>query len=107
MLTSIKQFSLDGGTDPVSYKNKTGSTVSLNRTLANAYWQGYVPSISYGLHIGSATYQITGSLHLGAYDSARCLTDPISADSDNRFSLKTLSYNVSSGGSAFSNVQNT
>lgn len=63
--------------------------------------------MSYGLHIGSSKYKIPGTLYVGAFDNARVLSNPIQAAADNRFPLKRLAFNVASGGSAYSNVQNT
>lgn len=72
-----------------------------NTTLYGAYDAGYIPSISYGLHIGSVEPNITGSLVLGGYDKSRILSDAIVAGNDNIFRLIDIALNVTSGGSAF------
>ena len=60
--------------------------------------------MSYGLHIGSASQNVTGSLYLGGYDSSRCISSPAKISKGNSLSLSQVSINVSSGGSAFSNA---
>lgn len=78
--------------------------MSFNRTLPNAYYAGYIPSISYGLHVGSVTNNIAASLVVGGYDSSRCLTEPIVSDSV-FVQLTQINLGVASGGSAFSNPE--
>lgn len=75
-------------------------------TLASAYRRGYIPSLSYGLHVGSVVPNVTGSLVLGGYDSSRCITEPIASDSTS-FQLVDIALNVSRGASAFLNVSST
>lgn len=75
--------------------------MTANTTLHSAYDAGYIPSLSYGLHIGSAEPNITGSLVLGGYDKSRILSDAVVAGNDNLFRLTDIALNVSSGGSAF------
>lgn len=48
---------------------------------------------------------VTGSLILGGYDSSRCLTEPIVSDTLG-VQLVDIALNVSSGGSAFTNLAN-
>lgn len=72
-----------------------------NTTLQTAYDDGYIPSMSYGLHIGSAEPSIAGSLVLGGYDQSRILSDAIVAGNDNVFRLTDIALNVSRGASAF------
>jgi hypothetical protein len=64
---------------------------------------GAIPSLSYGLHVGSVEPNITGSLVLGGYDSSRCLTDPIISSLDT-VQLQSIALNVSSGGYAYLNT---
>ncbi|KAK5000656.1 hypothetical protein LTR66_000503 [Elasticomyces elasticus] len=93
-------LSLYGGSQTFSWTASNGTIVTRNRTLPDAYTAGYIPSMSYGLHIGSVTPNVSGSLLLGGYDSSRCLTSPIVSNSQT-FSLVDIHVNVSQGGSAF------
>ncbi|KAJ5452899.1 hypothetical protein N7445_001082 [Penicillium cf. griseofulvum] len=49
----------------------------INGTFANSYLydKGKIPSYSYGMHIGSASFGISGSLKLGGYDQGRVFGD--------------------------------
>lgn len=62
-----------------SWQNSNGTTEYANSTLYETNVIGAIPSISFGLHIGSAltNASIPGSLILGGYDSARLLSMPI------------------------------
>lgn len=84
----------------MSWTSTNGSTVTWNRTLPIAYHNGDIPSISYGLHVGSATKSIPGSLVLGGYDRSRCLTDPIQSSGQD-FTLVGIDLGVASGASPF------
>jgi hypothetical protein len=84
-----------------TYYKTQDETVTANTTLHSAYDAGYIPSLSYGLHIGSAEPNITGSLVLGGYDKSRILSDAVVAGNDNLFRLTDIALKVSSGGSAF------
>ncbi|GAB1742070.1 hypothetical protein NU219Hw_g7459t1 [Hortaea werneckii] len=75
-----------------------------NRTLNDAYKLGYIPSVSYGLHVGSVVANVTPSLILGGYDSSRILTPPLVSDSRS-FSLIGISLNVTEGGDAYTSEQ--
>lgn len=71
--------------------------------MSDAYLSGYIPSTSYGLQVGSVYPNVSGSLVLGGYDSARCLTEPLISDSQS-VTLTGISLNVSSGGYAYENA---
>lgn len=103
-LLTVLKFSLNAA--PLNWTSVNGSSISLNQTLVTAYWNGAIPSISYGLHIGSASQQnfVPGSLVLGGYDQSRCLTDPIESSSD-VFTLVDIGMGVTDGGSPFPNSQ--
>lgn len=75
--------------------------MNANTALQTAYDDGYIPSLSYGLHIGSAEPSVSGSLVLGGYDKSRILSDAIIAGNNSLFRLTDIALNVSSGGSAF------
>lgn len=94
---------MNGSVSNITYYKTQDDTVTANTTLHSAYDAGYIPSLSYGLHIGSAEPNITGSLVLGGYDKSRILSDAIVAGNDNVFRLTDIALNVSSGGSAFIN----
>lgn len=69
-------------------------------TLPAAYWQGRIPSKSFGIHVGSVYHNISGSLILGGYDRSRCITNPIVSDSAT-FKLVDISLGVAAGISSF------
>jgi hypothetical protein len=95
-------LSLYGAEQHIEYTSVNGSDVSLNTTLPQAYVQGAIASPFYGLHIGSASSSVpvSGSLVLGGYDKSRCLTSPISSDTDT-FDLTDIGLGVASGDSPF------
>lgn len=57
------------------------------------------------MHLGSASWNVSGSLVLGGYDRSRCLTDPITSSSST-LELSDIGLGVESGGSAFLNLTN-
>ncbi|KAK4550462.1 hypothetical protein LTR36_000041 [Oleoguttula mirabilis] len=93
-------FSLYGGEQTLIWPDVDGFVRSNNRTLPEAYLSGYIPSSSYGLHIGSVKENVSGSLVLGGYDSSRCLTEPLISNSQS-VTLTSIALNVSSGGYAY------
>lgn len=102
----VGYLSLYGGANTFNWTAADGETaVSQNLTLPRAYNQSAIPSISYGLHMGSAAHGIPGSLYWGGYDQARVIGDPVSAAADNGFfSLVDVSLGVESGESALLNT---
>jgi hypothetical protein len=87
-----------------------GASIKINTTFINSYLydQGGVnaiPSYSYGMHIGSASLGIPGSLHLGGYDESRVIGD-VSAQSFESGSfpieLFDIGIGVAQGGSVWS-----
>ncbi|KAF2461955.1 aspartic peptidase domain-containing protein [Lineolata rhizophorae] len=74
----------------------TGDEIELNRTLPGAFEAGLIPSMSYGLHIGSARPNISGSLQLGGFDSSRCITPPIVTD-NRTLTLTNITLEVAEG----------
>ena len=95
-------LSLSSAEKHIEYTSVNGSNVSLNTTLPSAYTQEAIPSLFYGLHIGSASSSVAvpGSLVLGGYDKSRCLTSPIISDTD-VFDLTNIGLGVASGDSPF------
>ncbi|GAB7354269.1 hypothetical protein MBLNU459_g4798t2 [Dothideomycetes sp. NU459] len=93
-------FSLYGGSQAFSWTSTNGSTISMNRQLPAAYNQSIIPSNSYGIHVGAASQNVSGSLVLGGYDRSRCLTSPI-ITSSSAFELSDIGIGVETGGSAF------
>jgi hypothetical protein len=67
--------------------------------LPAAYSQGHIPSLSYGIHVGSVNHNIDGSLVLGGYDRSRCITNPIVSD-DALVQLVDVSLAVAEGTSS-------
>ncbi|KAG9850658.1 hypothetical protein KCU98_g4236, partial [Aureobasidium melanogenum] len=63
--------------------------------------QSIIPSYSYGLHIGAAALNYTGSLYLGGYDKARVI-GPYTTWSNQLPTLLDIGIGVETGGSPFS-----
>ncbi|RAH64153.1 putative aspartic-type endopeptidase [Aspergillus aculeatinus CBS 121060] len=65
-----------------------------------------IPSYSYGMHIGTPTYNLAGSLLLGGYDQSRVLgevsSQPYSDDGGFPIKLRDISLGVVRGGSPWS-----
>jgi hypothetical protein len=93
------QLSLWAGQDTFNWTTSNGSYVGYDRFLNRVYQTGNIPSVSYGLHVGSIWPPIPGSLVLGGYDRSRCISTPIVSDHD--FLLAELSLEVTSGGWPF------
>jgi hypothetical protein len=89
-------------TNTYKYDNTTGKRQTGNRTLYTAFANKFIPSLSYGLHVGSVYPNITPSLYWGGYDSSRLLAPPITSNNDS-FTLQDISLTVSSGGGAYLN----
>ncbi|TKA77801.1 hypothetical protein B0A49_00929 [Cryomyces minteri] len=98
----VGQLSMYGGSSNWSWTSTNGSSITWNRTLPDAYTAGYIPSVSYGLHIGSAEPNVSGSLYWGGYDSSRCLSSPI-VSNNQLVELVDVSIGVDSGASPFPN----
>jgi len=87
------------GQDTFNWTTSNGSDVGYDRFLNRAYATGNIPSVSYGLHVGSVWPPVPGSLVLGGYDRSRCISTPIVSDHD--YLLAELSLEVASGGWPF------
>lgn len=87
------------GQDTFDWTVSNGSLVEYDGFLNKAYQTGNIPSVSYGLHVGSVWPPVPGSLVLGGYDRSRCISTPIM--SDQNFLLAELSLEVTSGGWPF------
>lgn len=74
----------------------------MNGTFITSYlWEhGYIPSYSYGMHIGSASLDIPPSLFLGGYDQSRIIGDVSSQISNGGFAiyLTDITLGVETGG---------
>ncbi|KAH0372562.1 hypothetical protein KCU65_g1020, partial [Aureobasidium melanogenum] len=99
----VGMLSLDIGLNTVNWTTGNGSDVSYDHFLNRAYQTGNIPSVSFGLHVGSVWPSIPGSLVLGGYDRSRCISTPIVSDT-NDFLLAELSLEVASGGWPFLNT---
>lgn len=99
----VGYFSLYGGERNISWASANGSAITYNCTLPDIYTYGYIPSLSYGLHIGSVSPNITGSLVLGGYDSSRVLTQPPTSTTSS-LTLTDISLDVTRGGYAWQNA---
>ncbi|RMY78479.1 hypothetical protein D0864_09272 [Hortaea werneckii] len=93
-------FSLSSLRENITWTAQSGKQITAMKILPRAYHNGYIPSESYSLHIGSVFPNITGSLILGGYDKSRCLSGPIVTQGDS-FMLTDIGLNVSSGDSVF------
>ncbi|GME43766.1 putative aspartic-type endopeptidase protein [Neofusicoccum parvum] len=100
----VGYLSLYGGQSTVNWTAANGSAVAQNLSLPRAYAQDVIPSISYGLHVGSAAHSITGSLVWGGYDQSRVIGAPITAANNSFFNLTAITLGVASGRSAFLNT---
>ena len=91
---------------PISLLSLNPGTVSSPTTL-NASAVGYsllsesaldrnIPSNSWGLHIGSGAFNITGSMYFGGYDQNRVIEEPATF-SDNVLSLTSITLGTISG----------
>ncbi|GME52235.1 putative aspartic-type endopeptidase protein [Neofusicoccum parvum] len=98
----IGYMSLYGG-GSFTYDLPNGTDWTLKLQLYNGYNLGAYPSLSYGLHMGSALHNVSGKLFLGGYDRARCIGEPIAVEQNSTFSLADISLGVAQGGSAFLN----
>lgn len=74
------------------------------------YTSNQIPSYSYGMHIGSASLRIPGSLVLGGYDQQR-ISGGVSAqgwsraaDADLNINLQSIGINVATGSSPFNST---
>jgi hypothetical protein len=76
--------------------------VVANILLPDLRNRSYIPSKSWGLHVGSVPFKIPGSLCFGGYDEARVLDSPGASD-DPFFQLIDVFIGVQEGGSPFSN----
>lgn len=99
----VGHLSLYGGSQTISWTSTNGSSITYNRTLPDIYAYGYIPSPSYGLHIGSVEPNITASLILGGYDSSRVLSPPITSTTD-YLTLTDIILKFSRGGFALQNA---
>ncbi|KAJ5714704.1 uncharacterized protein N7483_011885 [Penicillium malachiteum] len=113
-----KTYPLEVGTLSlgISNINQTfGAEIKINTTFVPSYLYDQrgstnIPSYSYGMHIGSASLGIPGSLLLGGYDQNRVIGD-VSAQSFSSGSfpieLYDMSLGVAEGGSPWSYVNKT
>lgn len=56
--------------------------------------------MSFGVHVGSVDFNVSGSLTLGGYDRSRCITEPIVSD-DIFVTLVKVSLGIATGNSSF------
>ncbi|KAI2674011.1 hypothetical protein DTO013E5_6199 [Penicillium roqueforti] len=78
-----------------------GASIKINATFITSYLYEQegstkIPSYSYGMHIGSASLGIPGSLHLGGYDQNRVI-GTVSAQSFSSGSFPIEMYDMSIG----------
>ena len=87
-------FSLYGGRQTREWTVDNGTEVEFNRTLPLAYLDGHIPSVSFGLHVGSVWPEVPPSLWLGGYDSSRMLSPAVVTNSD-KFVLSEVKLGTS------------
>ena len=85
------------GTDGADF-NQTFSSINSTLIPNNLYQNGFIPSSSYGLHYGSAAFNLDLSLWLGGYDASR-IVGPVSSqsydnDAGNVFELDLLDIGI-------------
>ncbi|KAI7093795.1 hypothetical protein KC365_g14087 [Hortaea werneckii] len=93
-------FSLSSLSENITWTAQNGKSMTAMKILPRAYHNGFIPSESYSLHVGSVFPNVTGSLILGGYDKSRCLSEPLVTQGDS-FTLTDIGLNVSSGDSVF------
>ncbi|EPS34286.1 hypothetical protein PDE_09250 [Penicillium oxalicum 114-2] len=86
--------------------NQTFATAAapINGTFVTSYLaeKGLIPTYSYGMHIGSASLEIPGSLRLGGYDRSRVIGEVSSQPTDGGsfpIQMVDISIGVAGGGS--------
>lgn len=114
LITKLETIFPDGSSYPIQVgqlclgapqDNQTFDSV--NASLIPNYLQDkrFVPSSSYGLHVGSAALNVPLSLWLGGYDSSRTLgsvsSQPLPASSLFTIDLLDIGVGVDHGGSPF------
>ncbi|OQD70235.1 hypothetical protein PENDEC_c025G00722 [Penicillium decumbens] len=97
---------------PVINQSFSSYTYPINGTFitSSLYEQGIIPSYSYGMHIGSPSLGIPGSLRLGGYDSNRALGQVSSQPVDSGafpIEMIDISIGVATGGSPWNSSNMT
>ncbi|THY35084.1 hypothetical protein D6D01_01628 [Aureobasidium pullulans] len=93
-------FSLYGAEKSATWLNATGSNVTQDLQLATVQNVSAASSLSYGLHIGSPSLNITPSLVLGGYDKSRCLGGLVTSQSQT-FRLVNIGFGAEGRGWPF------
>lgn len=68
---------------------------------AQLFQDGYIPSYSYGLHIGSASFDYPGSLAFGGYNKGRVIEPVTSFRNESALKLLDIGMGVEYGASPF------
>ncbi|RAO69775.1 uncharacterized protein BHQ10_005787 [Talaromyces amestolkiae] len=96
-IQSLEVGVLSLGVDALNQSFSVNEThiVEANFVTGWLYKSGNIPSYSYGMHIGSAAKEISGSLILGGYDVARVIGD-VSSQTYNgtRFPIQLLDIGI-------------
>ncbi|CAC9885654.1 unnamed protein product [Aureobasidium pullulans] len=87
-------------TKSATWLNATGFNVTQDLQLATVQNVSAASSLSYGLHIGSPSLNITPSLVLGGYDKSRCLGGLVTSHSQT-FRLVNIGYGAEGRGWPF------
>ncbi|KAI9682920.1 MAG: hypothetical protein M1829_006356 [Trizodia sp. TS-e1964] len=93
---TVGLFPLGGTKDNETVTNDYGDTTIVKYMLGSSYLKGLVPSRSWGLHIGSAAQNISGSLYWGGYDQSRLIEKPATFR-NSTLNLTDISIGTSSG----------
>ncbi|KAH0027209.1 hypothetical protein KCU78_g4049, partial [Aureobasidium melanogenum] len=88
-------------TFPESATNNSAGSAMVQIPAGYLFSQNIIPSYSYGLHIGAAALNYTGSLYLGGYDKARVI-GPYTILGSKLPTLLDIGIGVETGGSPFS-----
>ncbi|KAG9963684.1 hypothetical protein KCU61_g3552, partial [Aureobasidium melanogenum] len=88
-------------TFPNSATNNSAGSAMVRIPAGSLFEQNIVPSYSYGLHIGAAALNYSGSLYLGGYDKGRVI-GPYTTYGSQLPTLLDVGIGVETGGSPFS-----
>ncbi|KAI2786968.1 hypothetical protein POX_g09365 [Penicillium oxalicum] len=92
------------------FSNYMGPAVNGTSVPGAIYEQGEIPSYSFGMHIGSPSLHIPGSLYLGGYDQKRAIGEVSVQPIDNKvlpIVLLDIGIGVVEGGSVWGNSKIT
>ena len=98
MQVGMLSLGTDGAHSNQTFTETEGPSINSTLIPNNLYQNGFIPSSSYGLHYGSAAFNLDLSLWLGGYDASR-IVGPVSSQSyenndSNGFELDLLDIGI-------------